>query len=148
MVNNYAYSEVYTILNQLDENDLNKIPDDILFFIKANASEDIDYIDENKSLDEIKISKEAEDMLALLTYYYLCDNNERVEINRVMDKNEKKYQEELRQKYNPDNIFSNEQSFYEDKNNTSNIEISEVVIKKESFINKIINKLKEIFVKK
>lgn len=148
MVNNYAYSEVYTILNQLDENDLNKIPDDILFFIKANASEDIDYIDENKSLDEIKISKEAEDMLALLTYYYLCDNNERVEINRVMDKNEKKYQEELRQKYNPDNIFSNEQTFYEDKNNTSNIEISEVVIKKESFINKIINKLKEIFVKK
>ena len=56
MVNNYAYSEVYTILNQLDENDLNKIPDDILFFIKANASENIDYIDENKSLEEIDIS--------------------------------------------------------------------------------------------
>ena len=145
-MDNSVYSEVYSVLNLLDENDLRRIPEDILFFIKANMSEDVDYMDKNQSLDEIKITREAEDMLALLTYHYLCDDTEKVEVNKIMEENEKKHQEELKEKYNPDNVFNNLKSS-EEQSNSSTIETSEIIVTKESFISKIINKLKG-FIKK
>lgn len=146
-MDNSVYSEVYSVLNLLDENDLRRIPEDILFFIKANMSEDVDYMDKNQSLDEIKITREAEDMLALLTYHYLCDDTEKVEVNKIMEENEKKHQEELKEKYNPDNVFNNVKSS-EEQSNSSTIETSEIIVTKESFISKIINKLKGFFKKK
>ena len=146
-MDNSVYSEVYSVLNLLDENDLRRIPEDILFFIKANISEDVDYMDKNQSLDEIKITREAEDMLALLTYHYLCDDTEKVEVNKIMEENEKKHQEELKEKYNPDNVFNNVKSS-EEQSNSSTIETSEIIVTKESFISKIINKLKGFFKKK
>lgn len=145
-MDNSVYSEVYSVLNLLDENDLRRIPEDILFFIKANMSEDVDYMDKNQSLDEIKITREAEDMLALLTYHYLCDDTEKVEVNKIMEENEKKHQEELKEKYNPDNVFNNLKSS-EEQSNSSTIETSEIIVTKESFISKIINKLKGFFKK-
>lgn len=146
-MDNSVYSEVYSVLNLLDENDLRRIPEDILFFIKANMSEDVDYMDKNQSLDEIKVTREAEDMLALLTYHYLCDDTEKVEVNKIMEENEKKHQEELKEKYNPDNVFNNVKSS-EEQSNSSTIETSEIIVTKESFISKIINKLKGFFKKK
>lgn len=156
-MDNNVYSEVYSVLNLLDENYLRRIPEDILFFIKENMSEDVDYMDKNQSFDEIKITREAEDMLALLTYHYLCDDTEKVEVNKVMEENEKKYQEELKEKYNPDDVFSNAKvsevqgnSESSNVNNISNstIESAEIIVTKESFISKIINKLKGFFKKK
>ena len=146
-MDNRVYSEVYSVLNLLDENDLKRIPEDILFFIKANMSEDVDYMDKNQSLDEIKITRDAEDMLMLLTYHYLCDDTEKVEVNKIMEENEKKHQEELKEKYNPDNVFNNVKSS-EEQSNSSTIETSEIIVTKESFISKIINKLKGFFKKK
>ena len=140
-MDNRVYSEVYSVLNLLDENDLKRIPEDILFFIKANMSEDVDYMDKNQSLDEIKITRDAEDMLMLLTYHYLCDDTEKVEVNKIMEENEKKHQEELKEKYNPDNVFNNVKSS-EEQSNSSTIETSEIIVTKESFIIKIINKIK------
>ena len=146
-MDNRVYSEVYSVLNLLDENDLKRIPEDILFFIKANMSEDVDYMDKNQSLDEIKITRDAEDMLMLLTYHYLCDDTEKVEVNKIMEENEKKHQEELKEKYNPDNVFNNVKSS-EEQSNSSTIETSEIIVTKESFISKIINKLKGFFKRK
>ena len=146
-MDNRVYSEVYSVLNLLDENDLKRIPEDILFFIKANMSEDVDYMDKNQSLDEIKITRDAEDMLMLLTYHYLCDDTEKVEVNKIMEENEKKHQEELKEKYNPDNVFNNVKSS-EEQSNSYTIETSEIIVTKESFISKIINKLKGFFKKK
>ena len=146
-MDNRVYSEVYSVLNLLNENDLRRIPEDILFFIKANIDEDVDYMDKNQSLDEIKITRDAEDMLMLLTYHYLCDDTEKVEVNKIMEENEKKHQEELKEKYNPDNVFYNVKS-PEEQSNSSTIETSEIIVTKESFISKIINKLKGFFKKK
>ena len=146
-MDNSVYSEVYSVLNLLDEDDLKRIPEDILFFIKANIDEDVDYMDKNQSLDEIKITRDAEDMLMLLTYHYLCDDTEKVEVNKIMEENEKKHQEELKEKYNPDNVFNNVKS-PEEQSNSSTIETSEIIVTKESFISKIINKLKGFFKKK
>lgn len=158
-MDNKVYSEVYSVLNLLNEDDLRKIPEDILFFIKANIGEDTDYMDKNQSFDEINITSEAEDMLALLTYHYLCDDTEKSEMNKLMDENEKKHQEELKEKYNPDDVFNNVKSLDVQSNseninsssvntNNSNIKIADIMVTKESFISKIINKLKGFFKRK
>ena len=147
-MDNRVYSEVYSVLNLLNENDLRRIPEDILFFIKANMSEDVDYMDKNQSLDEIKITRDAEDMLMLLTYHYLCDDTEKVDMNKAMEENEKIHQAELKEKYNPDNVFNNVKSSDTQSNrgntssNNSTNESVDIIVTKESFISKIINKLK------
>lgn len=153
-MDNRVYSEVYSVLNLLDENDLRRIPEDILFFIKANMSEDVDYMDKNQSLDEIKITRDAEDMLMLLTYHYLCDDTEKVDMNKAMEENEKIHQAELKEKYNPDNVFNNVKSSDTQSNrgntssNNSTNESVDIIVTKESFISKIINKLKGFFKRK
>ena len=153
-MDNRVYSEVYSVLNLLNENDLRRIPEDILFFIKANMSEDVDYMDKNQSLDEIKITRDAEDMLMLLTYHYLCDDTEKVDMNKAMEENEKIHQAELKEKYNPDNVFNNVKSSDTQSNrgntssNNSTNESVDIIVTKESFISKIINKLKGFFKRK
>ena len=61
----------------------------------------------------------------------------------TLSNNEIKYQEELRKKYNPDNIFKDRQKSTEyvetQKENT------EIATYKESFFSKIISKIKLIF---
>ena len=56
--------------------------------------------------------------------------------------NEIKYQEELREKYNPDNLFKNKKTKEEVAENISKMQLQ--VIQKETFIQKIIKKIKEI----
>ena len=153
-MDNSVYSEVYSVLNLLNEDDLKRIPEDILFFIKANIDEDVDYMDKNQSLDEIKITRDAEDMLMLLTYHYLCDDTEKVDMNKAMEENEKIHQAELKEKYNPDNVFNNVKSSDTQSNrgntssNNSTNESVDIIVTKESFISKIINKLKGFFKRK
>jgi len=68
---------------------------------------------------------------------------ERVKLEKTLSNNEIKYQEELRKKYNPDNIFKDRQKSTEyvetQKENT------EIATYKESFFSKIISKIKLIF---
>ena len=153
-MDNRVYSEVYSVLNLLNEDDLKRIPEDILFFIKANIDEDVDYMDKNQSLDEIKITRDAEDMLMLLTYHYLCDDTEKDEMNKAMEENEKIHQAELKEKYNPDNVFNNVKSSDTQSNrgntssNNATNESVDIIVTKESFISRIINKLKGFFKRK
>ncbi len=81
----------------------------------------------------------------MLNLNYWCESEEHKKelISRYND-NEQKYQQELREKYNPDNIFKNN-----DKKNSIQEEIIEnevaLVEYKESIFKKIINKIKSIF---
>ena len=74
---------------------------------------------------------------------FICDDVERVKLEKTLSNNEIKYQEELREKYNPDNIFKDRQKTTEyvetQKENT------EMATYKESFFSKIISKIKLIF---
>lgn len=74
---------------------------------------------------------------------FICDDIERAKLEETLSNNEIKYQEELREKYSPDNIFKNRQ------NTIENVEIKkenrEMATYKESFFNKIISKIKLLF---
>ena len=55
-------------------------------------------------------------LIAMLNLQYWCkDENEKERLKSIYAENERKYQNELREKYNPDNLFKNKQRVVEEK---------------------------------
>lgn len=134
-----TYSEIYCLLNYFPESYLYKIPKKLLDLIKQNSdSKYFIEIDINKHLEEQNISKDTKDMLVVLKYNYWSTEEEQKNIREKLQYNENKYQEELREKYNTDNLFKNKKEEIKE-----NIEEKQLVkIKSETFFKKIINKIK------
>lgn len=85
-------------------------------------------------------------IIALLNLQYWCeDENEKQRLKEVYAKNESIYQEMLQVSFNPDDIFKKKNSNIEKKQ--KRIENTQIVEYKESFIKKIIEKVKKIFLK-
>lgn len=142
-----AYSEVDAILNLLDEQLQNKIPDKLRVLIYENKLNDYNVIiDPNIPLKQQKISREALSILAVLNYNYWCTGeSEKKKLLEKYNENERIRQEKMKEKYNPDNIFKNtiETEIKENKQNEENKYLIEYD-KKENFFIKIINKIKNI----
>lgn len=102
------------------------------------------YIDAEKSLNEQDISEESKDLISLIYYNYIADENEKREILKSWDFNEKKYQEELRKKYNPDAIFENKRKEMHKLENESTSNNAMIEYKKESIFQKIKNFIKKM----
>lgn len=131
-----AYSEVFELMKFIDRNDLNKIPMEVLITIKENRNEEympkIDLKNINQSLNK--------DALCLYIWLYKTyiakDKNEVQAINKILYDNENKKNKEI--KYD----FFNKTN---DNKESKTEESKELVVYKESFIKKIVNKLKEVF---
>lgn len=143
MVDDKVFSEVYTILNQLEEESLKKIPQKILNQIEENATVEINYIDKNKPLEEMNLMDTTKEFLAVISYYYFCDEEERKKWNDTLNENEIKYQEKLKEKYNPEKIFKTKESSL-DKEFENKAELN-LVKYEEKFILRLINKIKQFF---
>lgn len=150
MIEAKVFSEVYAILNQLKDDSVKKIPEKVFKQIKDNATVEVNYIDEDTPLEKLKLQKETKELLAVISYYYFCDDEERKKWNEVLDENERKYQETLKQKYNPDDIFKPKEETIQERNKeqSSDEKMTALVEYKENFIKKLINKLKEFFRRK
>lgn len=140
------YSEVYSVLNMLGESYIKKIPNSLYKMIKDSKSMSYNpqYL-ANISLDKQQIKKESLSMIALLHLNYWCESDkEKEKLNKIFRDNEEKYQTELREKYNPDNIFQNRNQSKNTHEN-SNEEIVTMVEYKENIFSKIIKKIKNFF---
>ena len=143
--NNEIYSEVCGILNLLGTDYIEKIPEKIIDMFKEKR--DVNYnpkYSEKDLIEQKNIKKESLSIIALLHLNYWCeDEKEKSEIKSILFKNEEKHQKELREKYNPDNIFK------KNKNVTDEIMENQkaMVEYKENIIIKILNKLKGFFKK-
>ena len=105
-----SYSEMYEILNILGEDFINRIPKKMYKLIDEERDKDYipNLLQENGLLDETKISQETIALFAVLNVKYFMDNeNQKHEFLNILKANEEKYQAELREKYNSDNIFQN-----------------------------------------
>ena len=99
--------------------------------------------------DEQNISKDTRVLLSLMYRNYWCDEATKIELLHQDLLEKQKYEEELREKYNVDNIF---------KNRNKEIDIEETIVKEEihalteykekNFIQKIFDKIKSIFKRK
>lgn len=134
------YSEVYSILNILGDSYIIKIPKESFEFIEKERLKSYNPIyDLNFDIKEQNIKKQSIAMIALFHLNYWCNTDEeRLKIKNILKNNE----DELRRLYSPDNIFKNKKdNFYE--NNKK--EIVALTKQKQSFIKKILNKIRDFF---
>lgn len=135
-----AYSEVDEFLELISKENRNKIPKKLREFFKEQK--DINYIkgiNPNMPIKNQKLKEETLGIIAILNLKYWCeDEQEKIRLKEIYDKNEKDYQEQLQVQFNPNKIFEKKES---------NIENVSMVEYKESIIKRIINKLKSIFLR-
>lgn len=103
-----SFSEVIEILNHTDKQLVEKIPDNFIKFLFENMDKEykveIDFFDENW---DNTILEETKAILALIYRDYIVSSEERNNL-LIEEKREREKQErELREKYNPDNLFKN-----------------------------------------
>lgn len=141
-----AYSEVDKILSFMEIRYVEKVPKKMREMLKNEKLQDYEpNIDKNIPLEEQQLERKTLAILAMLNLNYWCENEEeKEELIRAYSNNDKKRNEELREKYNPDNIFKNKNKEREVEQITEEITaIAEY--KKENFIKKLLNKIKRLF---
>lgn len=136
--------QINEILKYMEPNLRARIPKKFISYFENNKSQEYNWnIDKSLPLEKQDLLPTTKEILAVLYKDFICDDVERVKLEKTLSNNEIKYQEELRKKYNPDNIFKDRQKSTEyvetQKENT------EIATYEESFFSKIISKIKLIF---
>lgn len=138
-----AIVEVLDILQNSDDNIIERIPKELIEFWERNKSETYKpSLDHSKPINEMDLKKKTKSLIAMIYLNYLCDEEEKNNLNSILKSNEEKYQKELREKYNPDNIFKKNNQEAEEKIVEDNAQIK---VYKEPLFKRIINKIKNIF---
>lgn len=136
--------QINEILKYMTPNLKARIPKKVISYFENNKSQEYSWtIDKALPLEKQDLLPTTKEILTVLYRDFICDDIERVKLEKTLSDNEIKYQEELREKYNPDNIFKDRQKATE---TTEKLEENiEIVAYKESFFSKIISKIKLIF---
>ncbi|MEF2836080.1 MAG: hypothetical protein ACLUG5_01000 [Clostridia bacterium] len=136
-----AFSEVDMILDLIDSEMKNKVSANFIKFIKEEK--DNNYkpnINPELPLEEQNILPETIDILALLKLNYWCNEEEKKELLKVLNKNEQQFQKEAKEKYDIDKLFKT--------NKTKEIINLPEKGESENFIKKLIKFIKNIIWKR
>lgn len=144
--NMLAYAEVDEILNLLEDEYANKIPEKVRNFFKEEKMQDYQpEINVEIPLTEQNLKRETMVILAILNLNYWCESEEEKEkFRKELAKNEKE-QKELEEKYNPDNLFNKKQNKANEEPMQESTEL--IVYKETNFVIKLLNKIKQLFKK-
>ena len=141
-----AYKEVIEVLKYTKREDVNKIPQCKIVLWKQNMKKDYGFkIDTTKTLEEQNLSKEAKAIIANIFKKYWATDYQK---QRIIEK--EKYDMQIGEKnkslqYNPNDLFKSRNKSI-DNSCTNEVETTTVMTEyKESFILKIINKIKQLF---
>lgn len=145
--NNYrmAITEVLEILKNVESDEYNKIPKKIIAFLEEQKDSNYIFsIKPNQDFQDLKIMDETKGFLSLIYYSYMCNSDEERKLYLLILKhNEKKFQDELREQYDYNNLFKNKTEKRENlivDNNTT-----QLVKYKENLFTNFINFIKNIF---
>ena len=150
------YSEVYGILKALGDKYINKLPKTVLKVITESKEENYNpEYSMSIPLKEQDINRKSLAMIALFHYNYWCETEEeRKKFKNMLETNEEKHQKEMQEKYSNDKIFNNATTKIEEETisekvdrfvEVSNQSTANIVEYKQSFFNKIIDKIKKWF---
>ena len=139
-----AFSEVDKIFDLMPIELLSRIPSKLKELIKENKST-LYKPNINEPFEDCKLKDETLVILALTYRDFLCSAKEKQEL-LIRDTNKiKEFEDELRKKYNPDDVFKNKRNIQEPLENTT----TEIVkYKEKNFIQKLFDKIKNMFKKK
>lgn len=127
---NLEYAQVNRVLKKLSKEQLNKIPQNVINHY--NVSYD-------KNLDQ-NISKKAAISIIAIFKRYIFNENENLELDKILKSNTILQEERKKQLYSVDDIFKNRNI----KGNDSFKE-NALVEYKENIFSKILNKIKKFF---
>ncbi len=144
---NKRLCEVEYILNKLEKSYQGKIPKEIWQFINENKDKTYIYnCDDNKKLIDNNIHI---DTIAILTYIniqYLLNEEQKKLINNKLLNDNSIFENNMREKYNPDNLFKkqkNEALNYANSDTTKEKAI--IAYKEKNFLQKLFDKIKNLF---
>ncbi len=143
-----AYAEIISFINLLPQDKQEKIPKNIIEYFKEEMDKDSKReLTTDISLENQNLKNATWDLIAILYLKYLCeDEEEKKELEQIYAENERKYREEIKEKYNPEKILENRgKKNTEQQDEVKNLPIE---IKKENFIQKIIKFINKLFHKK
>lgn len=142
-----AATEVIYILDYFSEEFKANIPTNFLKFLNEQAIPEYNpNFDFSHGLDRLELRNKTKTLLAMIYRNYICSEKEKIEYEKILKQNENTYQIELREKYNPDNIFQKDKKEYNTLNNER--DTVQLVKYKESKLIKFINWFKKLFNRK
>jgi len=132
-----AVVEVLGILYELEDEDFNKIPKNVIDFFEKNKSITYDpNIDYTENVEKLVLRDKTREILAGIYLDYFCPEEEKFEYKKTIRKNRCNYEESLKEN------FSGQEIFKIRKKETSN---EMIVVKKETFFEKFLYKIKRWF---
>lgn len=138
-----VYSEVYSILNLLGKEYIDKLPRQLYKMIEEKR--DTSYCpsyDTSIDINEQNISEQALAMITLFNIKCWSTEEEKMNIQNTLNENEKEYQVQMENMYDLSFLTKKQADTNE------NIEIKEVTVYKENLFTKIFNKLKGLLKKR
>lgn len=148
-----AYTEVYTILQDLDEEEYKKIPPEVIKAIEENRNLEYDFeLDDDLELKEQTLLPQTKAILFNLFRDYLATPEQKEKIIKMQNEERAKIELKKKQMYNSE-IFTNEERRFEEER--QEIDEDEIKLKKEngldivefkpSFINKFWGYIQRLF---
>lgn len=140
-----AYTEVYTILQELNEEEYSKIPPEVIETLEANINKEYEFmLDDELELKEQQMLPETKAILFNLFRDYLATTEQKDKIIKMQNEERQKNELKKQQNYNVD-VFQNKT-----KISTKTIENqdNELIKYKESIFSKICNFFKIHFQRK
>ena len=147
-----AYTEVYTILQDLDEEEYNKIPPEVIETLDTNRNKEYEYfLDDELELKDQPMLPETKAILFNLFRDYLATPEQKIKIIRMQNEARQKNELKKQQMYNTD-VFANKSinkpTKIDENEVKANKEKKQLVAYKENIFKRILNKIKSLFMKR
>ncbi len=140
-------TQLNKILSFLTQEHKQKIPADMIHILEKKADTQIDTkINKISDIDEENILPETRKYLAYIFLNYLATEEEKKEYSIILKNNERQYQNYLKKKFNPENIFGSKQKNIKNENIEEKQNLP--VVSKKNIFQWIWEKLKRIGRKK
>ena len=140
-----AFSETLDILNHTKKEDVEKIPNNFLEFLRINALKTYESkLDFSNPIKDMNLSQKTIGILSIIHKKYWCNNEQRKDFEEKLKQNEIVYQKQLSGRYNTDKLFKNKEL-----KKVINTDITDLIeYKEQSWYQKIFAKILSIFSKK
>lgn len=142
-----AFTEVNEIIKMMPNELVKKIPNKFIEMIEEERDKEY-YLNIQEPLEKQRLKNETIIILGLIYRDFLCSPEEKRRLQekdaRELQEVQKAIEEEIREKYNPDDIFKNKRQNIVEEKQVSN-ESTSMIIVEEKWYKKIFNLIKSLF---
>lgn len=141
MEDNYkkAYKEVVEILKFVSKENVDKIPKEMLDMFEEEQDKEYNFkVDTTKSFEEQLLLEETKAIFSNIFRDYWANDYQRKVIIEKENMDRIKLEEE---KYDPKDLFKNNQKNFNKQNNNDKVDVNLTVVKKENSFKKLIDKI-------